>query len=158
MDRLDVHLDRELDTCSGSPTAPSSPRASTRFFAKRAARAFSGGVDDARVLDRPGAARAGRAEARARGATRRAPLSVRIGELSGVEPELLTTAYDTFRERTICADAELDVEIGARRGGVPALRRGDRARAPSALPACGGRRGWRQGDEIVLDRIEMEVP
>ena len=40
------------------------------------------------------------AEARARRATSVHRLTIRIGELSGVEPELLATAYATFRERT----------------------------------------------------------
>ena len=51
------------------------------------------------------------AEARARHATAVHRLRVRIGELSGVEVDLLTTAYTTFRERTICERAELDVQV-----------------------------------------------
>jgi len=31
---------------------------------------------------------------------------VKIGVLSGVEPSLLQTAFDTFKEQTICHDAE----------------------------------------------------
>ena len=50
------------------------------------------------------------AEARARHAAAVHRLSIRIGELSGVDVELLTTAYATFRERTICQTAELDVQ------------------------------------------------
>ena len=33
-------------------------------------------------------------------------LEVKIGELSGVEIELLKTAFETFKEGTICEDAE----------------------------------------------------
>ena len=51
------------------------------------------------------------AEARARKATAVHRLSVRIGELSGVDMDLLTTAYETFRERTICERAELDLQF-----------------------------------------------
>ena len=98
------------------------------------------------------------AEARARGATSVHRLSVRIGELSGVEAELLSTAYDTFRERTICEGAELDLEIVAARWQCPgcggAIARGAVLTCPScALPAR-----LVHGDEILLDRIEMEVP
>jgi hydrogenase nickel incorporation protein HypA/HybF len=98
------------------------------------------------------------AEARARGATGVHRLSIRIGELSGVEPELLTTAYDTFRERTICEHATLDVQLIPARWVCPtcgcALRRGDiltcqRCAIPARLA---------EGDEIMLDRIELEVP
>jgi hydrogenase nickel incorporation protein HypA/HybF len=98
------------------------------------------------------------AEARARRATSVHRLSVRIGELSGVEVDLLTTAYETFRERTICEGAELDVQMVAARWECPAcgraIRRGDLLSCPRCeLPAR-----LAQGDEIMLDRIEMEVP
>jgi hydrogenase nickel incorporation protein HypA/HybF len=97
------------------------------------------------------------AEARARGATAVHRLSIRIGELSGVEPELLATAYKTFRERTICEDAELDLRIVTARWQCPrcgcAIGRGDLLTCPSCvMPAR-----LAQGDEIMLDRIEMEV-
>lgn len=98
------------------------------------------------------------AEAQARRATAVHRLSIRIGELSGVEPALLTTAYETFRERTICEHAELAVQIVAARWECPAcgaaIRRGDRLTcAACSLPAR-----LVEGDEIMLDRIEMEVP
>jgi hydrogenase nickel incorporation protein HypA/HybF len=98
------------------------------------------------------------AEARARRATSVHRLSVRIGELSGVEVDLLTTAYETFRERTICEGAELDVQVVAARWECPAcgrqIGRGDLLSCRSCeVPAR-----LAQGDEIMLDRIEMEVP
>ncbi|NKQ41854.1 MAG: hydrogenase/urease nickel incorporation protein HypA [Sulfurovum sp.] len=34
---------------------------------------------------------------------------IKIGILSGVEPHLLESAFDTFKEETICAQAELVV-------------------------------------------------
>ena len=63
-------------------------------------------------------------EARTQGATAVHRLSIRIGELSGVDPDPLTTAYDRFRERTI---GELDLQIVAARwecsaGGEPIAR------------------------------------
>ncbi|QCT94383.1 hydrogenase/urease nickel incorporation protein HypA [Caminibacter mediatlanticus TB-2] len=33
-------------------------------------------------------------------------LEIKIGELSGVEPDLLKTAFDTFKEGTVCEEAE----------------------------------------------------
>ena len=98
------------------------------------------------------------AEARARHATAVHRLSVRIGELSGVEVNLLTTAYETFRGRTICERAELDVQIVAARWECPscgrAIGRGDLL----SCPACAVPARLAQGDEIMLDRIELEVP
>jgi hydrogenase nickel incorporation protein HypA/HybF len=96
-------------------------------------------------------------EARARRATAVHRLSIRIGELSGVDPDLLTTAYETFRERTICDGAELDVRMVAARWECPvcgsAISRGDLLTCPTCrVPAR-----LTEGDEIMLDRIEMEV-
>lgn len=95
--------------------------------------------------------------ARARGASHVQRLQVRVGELSGVDVSLLTLAYATFRERTVCADADLEVVAVEARWRCPncerAIRRGELLRCPDcARPA----QLW-QGDEIVLDRIEMEV-
>jgi hydrogenase nickel incorporation protein HypA/HybF len=96
-------------------------------------------------------------EARRRQASAVHSLAVRIGELSGVEVDLLTTAYRTFRDRTICADAELMVtrvpaKWACSRCGVP-IRQGDVLQcAVCAAPAR-----LVEGDEILLDRIEMEV-
>ena len=82
---------------------------------------------------------------------------VRIGELSGVDPGLLDTAWRTFRVRTICYRASMEVELVAAQwacvrcgGGVP-------KGGVLQCPACGGRMRLAVGDEIVLNRIVMEV-
>ena len=98
------------------------------------------------------------AEARARRAVAVHRLSIQVGELAGVDVGLLATAYETFRERTICARAALDVQTIPARWECPgclrAIARGERLRCPvCALPAR-----LAAGDEFVLDRIEMEVP
>ena len=36
---------------------------------------------------------------------------VKIGVLSGVEPELLQTAFDTFKEQTVCNDAQFIINV-----------------------------------------------
>ena len=85
-------------------------------------------------------------------------LHVRIGELSGVDIPLLVTAYETFRDCTWCRDAELVVEA------TPASWRCPRCDAPFARGArlhclaCDAGARLVQGDEIILQRIEMEVP
>ena len=96
-------------------------------------------------------------EAHKHGAVSVQRIELRIGEQSGVEMDLLTTAFETFRHGSICAKAELTVTP------VPAiwrcpvcqreLGRGDillcaDCRLPAQLVA---------GDEIILDRIEMEA-
>lgn len=97
------------------------------------------------------------AEAAAHRAEAVSAVRVRIGELSGVEVDLLRTAYETFRERSICAAAELEVvPVAARwvcRGcGLP-VGRGGILRCGE----CGAPARLAEGDEIILDRVELEV-
>jgi hydrogenase nickel incorporation protein HypA/HybF len=98
-------------------------------------------------------------EARKRGAVAIHRLSVRVGELSGVDPELFRTAYETFRAGTVCEKAPLAVahvaatwSCGACRTPIP---RGGILRCA----ACGEpARLDDGGDALMLDAIEMEVP
>ena len=87
-------------------------------------------------------------EAHARGASTVHRLSVRIGELSGVDIGLLTTAFATFRDRTICEGAELRVESVPARWECPrcatevgtgSLLRCVRCDAPARLAQYAGR-------------------
>jgi hydrogenase nickel incorporation protein HypA/HybF len=82
---------------------------------------------------------------------------VRIGELSGVDPGLLDTAWRTFRVRTICDRAPMDVEIVAARWACVKCGGGVGRGAILQCPSCGGRVRLAEGDEIVLKRIVMEV-
>lgn len=85
-------------------------------------------------------------------------IEVRIGELSGVDCDLLATAYDVFRAGTICEGASMTIDrVPARwvcskcEGEIPpgtALR--CRTCDRPARLSC--------GDEIILQRIELEVP
>ena len=98
------------------------------------------------------------AHASARGATVIHALRVRIGEMSGVDPGLLETAWKTFRVKTICADAPLDVEVitaewQCRVCATPVPRG-----SVLTCAVCGAPATLKQGDEILLDRIVMEVP
>jgi hydrogenase nickel incorporation protein HypA/HybF len=97
------------------------------------------------------------AEARARRATAVHRLAVSIGELSGVEVDLLLTAYETFRDRTICERAPLDVRRVAARWECSVCARPMRAAAALTCEACHAPAVLVAGDEIMLDRIEMEV-
>lgn len=84
-------------------------------------------------------------------------LDVKIGELSGVEVALLETAYATFRDRSICADAELVVERVPARWECPRCKHVRRAGEPLTCSSCASPMRLAAGDEIVLERIEMEV-
>lgn len=97
------------------------------------------------------------AEMRERNAVAVRRVRVSIGELSGVDPDLLASAYQVFRERSVCENAELAIER------VPAQWRctscGTIGKPEGYLrcSACGGAPTLAQGDEIILRQIEMEV-
>ncbi|MBE0513742.1 hydrogenase maturation nickel metallochaperone HypA [Sulfurimonas sp.] len=44
-------------------------------------------------------------------ATKVTKVVVKIGVMSGVEPELLKTAFETFKEKTLCEEAEFVINI-----------------------------------------------
>jgi hydrogenase nickel incorporation protein HypA/HybF len=98
------------------------------------------------------------AEAASRGATGVHGVQVRIGDLAGVDRDLFQTAFETFRIGTVCARAALTVIPVEARWVCPScdgvLERGAILRCES----CGEPAKLARGDEIVLDRIELEVP
>ncbi len=82
---------------------------------------------------------------------------VRIGLSAGVEVALLKTAYETCRVGTLCADAPIDVEEVPVRWGCP---RGHGELLPGMglrCPVCEAPARLISGDEIILDRLELEV-
>jgi len=98
-------------------------------------------------------------EARTRQALAVHALSIRIGELSGVDPELFRTAYETFRAGTICANAPLALTQVAATWSCPRCRRLIARGAALACPDCKEpARLDDGGDALTLDGIEMEVP
>lgn len=84
-------------------------------------------------------------------------VDVAIGELAGVDYTLLATAFEVFREGTLCEHATLTIDrvlvrwecshcgVEMPRGGFLRCALCD---SPARLAA---------GDEIVLQRIELEV-
>ena len=84
-------------------------------------------------------------------------IDVTIGEIAGVDCALLATAYEVFRAGTLCERASMTIERIPARWECPrcngAIARGAFLRCtlcdePARLAA---------GDEIVLQRIELEV-
>ena len=81
-------------------------------------------------------------------------VQIAIGDLAGVDCGLLATAYEVFRDGTLCERATLTIErIPARwecpQCGEEVSLRCTRCGKPARLAA---------GDEIVLQQIELEVP
>jgi hydrogenase nickel incorporation protein HypA/HybF len=83
---------------------------------------------------------------------------VAIGELAGVEIELLRTAFLTFRERTVCEAAALEIRAVAAEWRCLGCGRPIERGAILRCPDCGRPARLRCGDEIILERIELEVP
>lgn len=96
--------------------------------------------------------------AAARGATSVHRVRISVGELCGVEPALLATAWTTFRERTICAEAELDLQAVQARWACPRCELTVERGAFLRCTECGGPARLVQGDELTLERLELEVP
>jgi hydrogenase nickel insertion protein HypA len=84
-------------------------------------------------------------------------LTVSIGELAGVDVQLLETAFSMFRERSICEDAELVIREVAADWRCPRCDEKMTPGQPLRCTACDMPACLVAGDEIILDRIEMEV-
>jgi hydrogenase nickel incorporation protein HypA/HybF len=97
-------------------------------------------------------------EAGARGATAVHRVRLTIGELSGIEPELLTSAFEILRERTICQHAVLVIERVPARWACSTCTTPIQPGGVLRCPACGDAARLIGGDEIVLAQLEMEVP
>jgi hydrogenase nickel incorporation protein HypA/HybF len=97
-------------------------------------------------------------EAATQAASRVHSIHLRLGEYSGVETSLLRTAFEMARDGSICASAKLQINPVEATWvcsscGLP-IERGSLL----ACPECRHPARLASGDEIWLDRIEMEVP
>ena len=97
------------------------------------------------------------AEARRHGARAVHRLTVTVGELSGVETSLLATAYDTFRAGTVCAEAPLEIRPVEARWQCPSCEKAIQRGAVLACPRCRRPARLLDGDDIVLETMELEV-
>jgi len=86
-------------------------------------------------------------------------LEVKIGVLSGVEPELLQTAFDTFKEGTMCENAEFIMKI------QPVVIECEECKEKSTLkkdeylcPKCGSNKiKIIDGEDMYLMSLELET-
>jgi hydrogenase nickel incorporation protein HypA/HybF len=98
-------------------------------------------------------------EARSRQATAVHRVKVSVGELAGVEPELFRTAYETFREGTICEHAVLEIATWPASYRCPGCGRGFAPGDVLRCPACDRpAQADARSEALLLDAIEMEVP
>ncbi len=98
-------------------------------------------------------------EARRRCATAVHALKVSLGELSGVEPDLFLTAYETFREGTLCARAPLEIVRCPADWSCPSCGRTFAAGDVLRCEPCGSPAQLSERSQaLLLESIEMEVP
>jgi len=85
-------------------------------------------------------------------------VEIKVGVMSGVEPHLLSTAFETFREKTVCDSAELVVQIQP----IVVTCRNCHAtstleRAHYCCPQCESTDvRVDDGEDLLLMRLEME--
>jgi hydrogenase nickel incorporation protein HypA/HybF len=97
------------------------------------------------------------AHAAARGATAVRKVTVGMGELAGVDPDLFATAFETFRAAGSYPEAELSIRwVEARWVCSPCSRLIHRG-AVLRCPNCGAPAQLGAGDELTLERIELEI-
>jgi hydrogenase nickel incorporation protein HypA/HybF len=82
---------------------------------------------------------------------------VAIGEVAGVDCGLLATAFEVFREGTLCERAELKIDRIASRWECPRCRAEIPSGAFLRCAFCDEPAHRAAGDEIILQRIELEV-
>jgi hydrogenase nickel incorporation protein HypA/HybF len=99
------------------------------------------------------------AEAERRNAVKVFGVTVSIGQLTGVVPELLTRAYDMARMGTLLEDAALEVEIASVKGRCSECGRESSIQGFGLMcPECGAL-GLEvlSGDDILLTKMDLEV-
>jgi hydrogenase nickel incorporation protein HypA/HybF len=84
-------------------------------------------------------------------------VTVRLGELSGVEPELLSTAFELARESTCCSSAALEVDYVKARWACPNCELEVDPKVALQCASCGGAARLVSGEELDLCSLELEV-
>jgi hydrogenase nickel incorporation protein HypA/HybF len=97
-------------------------------------------------------------EARAHHAVAVHSLQVRIGRQCGVEADLFATAYEMLRPGTLCENAELIITREEGRWLCDACGRELPPASVLACPECSWPARLAEGGDLILERIELEVP
>jgi hydrogenase nickel incorporation protein HypA/HybF len=96
-------------------------------------------------------------EAKRHGASAVAEVSVAVGRDSGVDPGLLATAFELVRAGTVARDARLTLREVEPRWVCADCARPIAAGAVLRCAECGAPAKLVEGDELVLERLELEV-
>lgn len=98
------------------------------------------------------------AEAQAHRATAVKRVRVQVGELSGVEAELLGWAFEQLQEDTLCAGAPLEVVAVPARWECSACGRQVDRDGVLRCPECNAPARLAAGTELVLESLELQLP
>lgn len=96
-------------------------------------------------------------EARRHGARSVAAVTVAVGRESGVDSGLLATAFELVRAGTIARDARLALREVEPRWSCSLCSRPIAAGEVLTCAECGAPAKLIEGDELVLERLELEV-
>jgi len=84
-------------------------------------------------------------------------LTVRIGELAGVDCELFRTAFDGCREERGYGAAALEIAFERAAWSCAACGASVAPGGPLRCAACDGEARLAAGGDLILDRVELEV-
>ena len=82
---------------------------------------------------------------------------VTLGALSGVEPDLLLSAFEMMREGTVCRAATLDIQHVPAEWVCGSCGEPIAAGAPLRCTSCGRPARLARGGDMVLEQLELEV-
>jgi hydrogenase nickel incorporation protein HypA/HybF len=84
-------------------------------------------------------------------------VSVRIGQLAGVEEELFRTAFEGCKRDRGYSNATLQVTLEPAVWSCRACSAPASTAEPLRCPVCGGAPELSAGSELILQRLELEV-
>jgi hydrogenase nickel incorporation protein HypA/HybF len=98
-------------------------------------------------------------KAREHGAARVTKVVLKVGRMSGVFPDLLESAFDTYKKGTLAEGARLEIFVVPVKVRCPDCGGADvREETDFSCAACGSRRvEIIEGRELVVEKIELET-
>jgi hydrogenase nickel incorporation protein HypA/HybF len=96
-------------------------------------------------------------EAKLRSAKAVRRVKIRVGELSGVEAELLSSAFEIARTGTLCESTTLDVTREPARWACPSCDRTLEPETSLCCANCGVAGQLAAGGDLLFEQMEIEV-
>lgn len=99
------------------------------------------------------------AKARENQATKIVGVRLKVGKLAGVVPEFLQSAFDSYKQDTIAAEAKLEMEeVSLKLRCRKCAAETEKEEYSLLCPSCGSSDlEIREGMELLLDKIDLEI-